>query len=547
MPDEDREVTKASESVITQPNDVFKAAMKSLHDYLESKTEAESLEPLTIQWNDKHDKKFIELLKLAQDARRHVTVRFPDLEVGHITDIIFAYKSVRPATEFSQSYPSGSDDSGLVIGDQWPSEVRRYNERRYVSLISETTRDFVEELRNAILAMKKESVDPPWDPVGKESCIKVTGTDHREARLVLKNNDKPLYSDLLAMYDPSKASTKLARRLLNRANPDRKPGKWGDRPVNLLVTGDSGTGKSLVAKLAHSVLYEDAHRQRPFISVNCGALDRSSLEFRLFGGLPGSFTNITTPQVGPLAQAAYGTVFLDEFGDLPNSCQPFFLTYLEDLEISPVGGDMRPFYSYSYVIAATNRDLGARILATEFRNDLVQRFARQVQVPSLRERGTARGEILALIDMAAQHPEHNPKEKFRKENCRRVRSISHAALKLLLAHDYADGNVRELESIVHRAIETAIRRDSDVVTSDDLPAFGPSNFRPDAKRNMVNVSDLPALDSLVVVEDARDLDRIAQRSDRPILKSETEHGVIVDNVLYRYSDRPDPDQPDPED
>ena len=526
--------------VIKGPGKSLDGATDLLKKYLEDReVKPDSLHTFTIEWNDEHEEHLRAFLKLAQEARRHVTVRFTDLQVRHITEIIFEYRSVRPMIELAQSYTLSSEDGSLVIGDQWPSDIGLYNEKRFVSLISETTQDFVEKLRNAILAMKKEPLeDLPWDPVGKESRIRITGTPPTK-RLILKQGQLPLLSDLLGVYDSPTSSSDEARERFEKNRAERH--KWGDRPVHLLISGDSGTGKSLVARLAHSVLYRDAPAQRPFININCGALDESSLKFRLFGGLPGSFTDITTPQVGPLARAAYGTVFLDEFGDLPNGCQPFFLTYLQDLEIEPEGGDMPPLYSYSYVVAATNRDLGALIRATEFRNDLVQRFARRVRIPSLRERGTSKGEIIALIDMAAQHPDENPKEKFRGKDCRWVRSISVEALEQLLQHDYADGNVRELESIVHRAIEKARRSDSDVVRSEHLPKFGPSNFRPDAQRNMVRVSGLPELDSQVLVEDARDLDRIAQRSNRPILKSESEYGVIVDNVLYRYSRHPDPE------
>lgn len=527
------------EYCIRGPGDQFDAVKKGLEEYAKGEAEREDLQPFTIEWNDEYTDALAGLLTAAEEARQSVTVRFTNLEVHHITDVIFKYRSVRPTSDFDQSYQL-TEDGSLIIGDQWSTKINEYTERRFVSLISEPTQDFVEELRNAIFAMKKgkERLDPPWDPVGKRSRIsRPRGTDNPVR--TLDPIKTPLLSDLFEMYDSAhERSSRRARELLDNG---AATGKWGDRSVNLLVTGDSGTGKSLVAKLAHLILYGEDHQKRPFTTVNCGALDASSLQFKLFGGLPGSFTDITTAQVGTLSRAAYGTVFLDEFGDLPNDCQPFFLTYLQDLEITPAGGDVKPFYSYCYVIAATNRDLGASIRATEFRNDLVQRFARRVKIPSLRQRGKSQGEIIALIDMAAQHPDENPKEEFRGNPCRWVQSIAPEALRKLLEHDYADGNVRELESIVHRAIENAIRRDSDVVELEDLPQFGPSNFRPDAKRNVVRVSDLPEVDSQVLLKDTRDLDRIAQRSDRPILESESEYGVIVDNVLYHSRRQPDPE------
>lgn len=526
------------EFCITRPGHQLDAAKKGLEEYVAGKAQREDLQPFWIEWNDDYADPLAALLKTAEKARQSVTVRFVNLDVHHITDVIFKYRSVRPTSDFDRSFQLARDGS-LIIGHQWSTKINEYTKRRFVSLISEPTQDFVEELRNAIFAMKKgkERLEPPWDPVGKRSRIKLRGTDNKLR--TLDPIKTPLLSDLFEMYDSAHERSSIrARELLDN---DTERGKWGDRSVNLLVTGDSGTGKSLVAQLAHLVLYGEDHLMRPFTTVNCGALEASSLQFKLFGGLPGSFTDITTAQVGTLSRAAYGTVFLDEFGDLPNDCQPFFLTYLQDLEITPAGGDVKPFYSYCYVIAATNRDLEASIRATEFRNDLVQRFARRVKIPSLHERGKSQGEIIALIDMAAQHPDENPREEFRGNPCRWVQSIAPEALKKLLEHDYADGNVRELESIVHRAIENAIRRDSDVVELEDLPKFGPSNFRPDAKRNMVRVSDLPELDSRVLLEDARDLDRIAQRSDWPILESESGYGVIVDNVLYHSSRPPDPE------
>ena len=216
---------------------------------------------------------------------------------------------------------------------------------------------------------------------------------------------------------------------------------------------------------------------------------------------------------------------------MPRSCQPVFLTYLDDLMIRPKG-EIPPFFSFSYVVAATNRDLASLIRATEFRNDLVQRFARQVRIPSLHER--SRKEILELIDMAAQHPDENPKEA--KDGQRRIKEISPDATAMLTSYEYRDGNVRELESIVHRALQSARRRNSGencrvIIPHDlDIPAY--PSFRPDSERNVVNVVEFPAVEASVAVRDHRDLDRISERSGRPILRAGDAYGVILGNVLY---------------
>ena len=275
-----------------------------------------------------------------------------------------------------------------------------------------------------------------------------------------------------------------------------KAAGWDGRRIHLLVTGESGTGKSLVARLAHEVLYAE-HGKRPFERVNCGGRQERDLEFELFGSTRGKYTGVGA-SVGILARAAYGTAFLDEFGDMPASCQPVFLTYLDDLMIRPKG-EMPSFFSFSYVVAATNRDLDSLIRATEFRNDLVQRFARQVRIPSVRER--SRKEILELIDMAAQHPDENPLDEDGKN--RRIDSIDPDATQKLMSHKYRDGNIRELESIVHQALQAARRRNSRVIEEDDVDIPGHSSFRPDSERNVVNVKAFPTFETKVVLKDQR--------------------------------------------
>lgn len=502
--------------------------------------------PTTMIWDDEQDLAseehgYPQFLRMMSEKHVRIAVRFRNLSLDQIAKVIFRYPAVDPIVVSTFRLTA---DKGLRIGTEWSNDIAEYDERRLHSLVLRSpSRDrqlragqsrgspvyhsehhFVEDLRDVLLAMRGEKLPPEmlWNPYTVDD----------------EDTDMPSLSQLYDTFVPQPLSKNptitraIAQELLGNTNSDKmdekiKAWNWGGRRIHLLVTGESGTGKSLVARLAHEVLYADADVQnRPFERVNCGARSESNLEFELFGATSERYTDVST-SVGTLARASYGTAFLDEFGDMPRSCQPVFLTYLDDLMIRPKG-EIPPFFSFSYVVAATNRDLASLIRSTEFRNDLVQRFARQVRIPSLHER--SRKEILELIDMSAQHPDENPKEA--KDGRRRIEEISPDATAMLTSYEYRDGNVRELESIVHRALQSARRRNSCVIEPEDLDIPDYPSFRPDSERNVVNVMAFPAYEASVVVRDHRDLDRISERSGRPILRDGDAYGVILDNVLY---------------
>ena len=511
---------------IVGPGEQFDRGLEAL----EGATRRDSpLPTIALHWNDEHSRVFHDLLHLADEARVPITVRFDVLRPSLLSDVVFRYRYPRPE---SRTATELSTDDGLDIGQvlPMPTEPDAYDNARGMSLVSRPMQDFIQELRDALWTMrsgKTEPVVPPWDPLDRQPS---RTRRSRDGTPTLAREGIPNLAEVFQTYQATTFHDILGYDDRSIPPKDARDLGWG-RNINILVTGNSGTGKSLVAQLAHQVLYPSDHSQRHFAHLNCSALDAQNTEFDLFGAGPGTYTGVDY-RVGELARAAYGTAFLDEFGDLPPGTAPILLTYLDNLMVRPRG--MLPFFGFTHVIAATNRDLNARIRAGEFRNDLVQRFARVITIPPLKARG--REEIGTLVDMAAQNPYENPSEKFRGQESRPVTRVSSGALEYLVSHDYHDGNVRELESIVHQAIQHARRRNSPTIDVNDLRLPAHPSHVPDADRYIIAVKTLPAMDHTIDVERNQDLDRIADRASRPILRApDGTTAIVVGNTCYRYS------------
>jgi len=220
----------------------------------------------------------------------------------------------------------------------------------------------------------------------------------------------------------------------------------GDAKV--LITGESGVGKDLVARYIHE---RSARAMRPFVPVNCAAISETLLESELFGHVKGSFTGAYRDKVGRLQLADRGTVFLDELGETSVRMQALLLRFLETGEIHPVGSESIAANVNVRVIAATNRDLQALVSSGQFREDLLYRIkVVHLHVPSLRDRVE---DLPLLIDHLV------------KRVGRPIR-FTDAAMSLLLAHPWP-GNVRELHNVVEQVSWTA---DGDLIDVSSLPA-----------------------------------------------------------------------------
>jgi two-component system, NtrC family, response regulator PilR len=204
----------------------------------------------------------------------------------------------------------------------------------------------------------------------------------------------------------------------------------------VLVTGDSGTGKELVARAIHDL---SPRAEKPFVSINCGAFTETLLESELFGYVKGSFTGANTNRRGLFEAANSGTIFLDEIGEMSPAMQVKLLRVLQERKVRPVGATDETVVD-TRVIAATNRDLGSMVKEGTFREDLYYRISViPIELPQLRER---REDIPELTDHFVQ--------KFCGQTGRTVR-ISDKAMRLLEAYSWP-GNVRELEHTIERAV-----------------------------------------------------------------------------------------------
>jgi PAS domain S-box-containing protein len=249
--------------------------------------------------------------------------------------------------------------------------------------------------------------------------------------------------DQSSMFEEIIGTSQPLRRVLAHVE------KVAPTESTVLVTGETGTGKELIARAIHK---RSPRADRPFIRVNCAAIPQALVASELFGHEKGAFTGATQRRHGRFEMADGGTLFLDEIGELPADTQVSLLRVLQEKEIERVGGsqvipvDVR-------IIAATNRDLQSAIDEGKFRQDLFYRFnVFPIEMPSLRER---KGDITLLVGYLT--------ERYASRAGKKIKHIAKRTLELFLEYNWP-GNIRELQNLVERAV---ILCDSDTLSIDE--------------------------------------------------------------------------------
>ena len=221
--------------------------------------------------------------------------------------------------------------------------------------------------------------------------------------------------------------------------------------ATLLIAGETGTGKELVARAVHE---RSRHSTGPFVAINCAAVPETLLESELFGHVKGAFTDARAPRQGLFAKAHGGTLFLDEIAEMTPNMQTKLLRALQERTVRPVGSDVEIPYQ-ARVIAASNRDLEAEVAAHHFREDLFYRInVVRIDVPPLRVRGS---DVLFLA--------HHFVSQFASQGAKSVTGFSAAVAEKLVGYQWP-GNVRELQNCMERAVAFARFEE---LTVDDLP------------------------------------------------------------------------------
>ncbi len=234
--------------------------------------------------------------------------------------------------------------------------------------------------------------------------------------------------------------------------------------TTIMLTGETGTGKGLIARAIHEC---SPRRSKPFIQINCGATPEGLLESEFFGYRRGAFTGAVSDKPGKFEMAHGGTIFLDEIGDMSADLQVKVLRVLEEGEFERVGGH-ETIKSDARIIAATHRDLEEEVQKGHFREDLFYRlYVIPIMLPSLRERRTD-VPLLASYFLA----------EFARKNRKPVMSVAPEALQLMVNHAWP-GNVRELRNLIERIV---VLKEGDCLLPEDLPPKMIRELSPDRRR-----------------------------------------------------------------
>src|SRR6202042_1926421 len=237
--------------------------------------------------------------------------------------------------------------------------------------------------------------------------------------------------DKASMFEEIVGTSRPLKAVLSRI------AKVAPTDSTVLITGETGTGKELIARAVHK---RSQRSGGPFISVNCGALPSTLVSSELFGHEKGAFTGATQRQLGRFEMADGGTIFLDEVGELLPDTQAALLRVLQEREFERVGGE-QTIPGDVRVIAARNRDLTAAVANGTFRQDLLYRLnVFPIEMPPLRER---KEDILMLVEYFVQ--------RYANRTGRNIRAIDQTTLDLLQSYDWP-GNIRELQNVIERSI-----------------------------------------------------------------------------------------------
>jgi PAS domain S-box-containing protein len=257
--------------------------------------------------------------------------------------------------------------------------------------------------------------------------------DRKQAEDRLRSENVALREEIdkTSMFEEIVGASPALRAVLSRIS------KVAPSDSTVLITGETGTGKELVARAIHR---RSNRASRAFVSVNCAAIPRDLIASELFGHEKGAFTGATQQRVGRFELANGGTIFLDEVGDLPAETQIALLRVLQEHEFERVGGT-RPIRSNLRVIAATNRDLQSAINAGSFRSDLFYRLnVFPIEIPALRER---KEDIRLLVEYFI--------DRYARKAGKKITTVDKETLRLLESY-YWPGNIRELQNVIERSV-----------------------------------------------------------------------------------------------
>jgi transcriptional regulator with PAS, ATPase and Fis domain len=230
--------------------------------------------------------------------------------------------------------------------------------------------------------------------------------------------------------------------------------KVAPTPTTVLISGESGVGKEVVARTIHA---SSLGKDNVFLPVNCSAIPENLLESQLFGHMKGSFTGAVNSQEGLFQRARGGTIFLDEIGEMPMSLQPKLLRVLEEKTVLPVGSTT-PVKVNVRILAASNRDLKAEVEAGRFREDLYYRLCVfEIDIPPLRKR-------LEDLPALVEHLIH----RHNREMKTNYKGVDSATMRILMSLPWK-GNIRELDNVLERAM---ILGNGEWIAPADLPGHG---------------------------------------------------------------------------
>ena len=344
-------------------------------------------------------------------------------------------------------------------------------------------------VKDAVAAIKRGASDFITKPFQFDHLLHILASALEQRRL--KSENEYLRSQLEERYrfDGIVGRSQSMRQLFHMLET------VAGTTSTILITGETGTGKELVARAIH---HNSARRKHRFVALNCGAIPETLLEAELFGHVRGAFTGAVATRQGRLEQAHKGTLFLDEIGTMSASLQAKLLRSLQEREFERLG-DSQPIRVDVRVIAATNSNLEQMVGDGTFRKDLYYRLnVIPIHLPPLSER---RDDIPLLVKSFLQ------KLSQQHEPARTDVVFSQEAMRRLMAHDWP-GNIRQLENIVERALAlTPGRRQIEV---SDLPT--------ELQTHIENTSPI----DVVLPEDGMDLQQYVQEVERQLIRSSLE-------------------------